>query len=75
MNLVYFSWDLTDESDKSGLVVLEISLPTGYYIQQDALDNYVRSRQVHTLKRAEFTQNKVVFFFDHVSRKCYFPLK
>jgi hypothetical protein len=35
-------WILEDESPRSGLAVLEVAVPTGYIVQQQNLDAYVR---------------------------------
>ncbi|KAH3771981.1 hypothetical protein DPMN_173312 [Dreissena polymorpha] len=65
-------WVYTERSQQSGLTVLEIDLPTGFVIMNHTLQDYVRSKQVPNLKRAEMYYNKVVFYFSHVdtSRTC-----
>ncbi|WAR12173.1 CPMD8-like protein [Mya arenaria] len=65
-------WVYTDKSMESGLTVLEVDIPTGFVIMNHTLRDYVRSRQVPNLKRAEFYYNKVVFYFSHVdtTRTC-----
>lgn len=65
-------WVYTERSQQSGLTVLEIDLPTGFVIMNHTLRDYVRSKQVPNLKRAEMYYNKVVFYFSHVdtSRTC-----
>lgn len=49
------------------MTVLEIALPTGYWIQQQDLDAYVKSSVVSNLKEARFEEKKLTFYFDHVS--------
>ncbi|CAH0713091.1 unnamed protein product, partial [Brenthis ino] len=63
------SWTLTQESPRSGMAVLEVSIPTGYMIQQQRLDSYVLSRSVHLLQRARYTPEKVVFYFDYLDHE------
>jgi len=58
-----------DKSDRSGLAVLEIDVPTGYVVMNQTLRDYVLSGVVPNLKRAEFYYRKAVFYFSHVSRK------
>ena len=47
--------------------VLEVDLPTGFIVMNDTLRDYVQSRVVPSLKRAEFYGRKVVFYFSYVS--------
>lgn len=49
------------------MAVLDITIPTGYMIQQQKLDAYVRNQEVKNLQRARFLEQKVVFYFDYVS--------
>ncbi|KAK7573777.1 hypothetical protein V9T40_010968 [Parthenolecanium corni] len=57
-------WIYTEESPRSGLAVLDVTIPTGYIVQQQKLDAYVRSRNVRNLQRARFLEQKVVFYFE-----------
>lgn len=69
-HLVYRScqrWILTSESSSSGMAVLEVTIPTGYLIQQQELDIYVRSGIVRNLQEARYQERKVAFYFDYVS--------
>ncbi|XP_037873449.1 CD109 antigen [Bombyx mori] len=63
------SWTLEEESPRSGMAVLEAGVPTGYRIQQQALDAYVLSRSVPTLQRARYTPVKLFFYFEYLSRE------
>ena len=58
------SWTNQRESNQSGMAVLDVAVPTGYYMQQQVLDEYILSRQVRNLRRAKFLDHKVVFYFD-----------
>ncbi|VVC99101.1 unnamed protein product [Leptidea sinapis] len=49
--------------------VMEVTIPTGYMIQQQRLDAYVLSRTVHTLQRAKYTPTKIYFYFDYLDRE------
>ena len=63
----YFRWLYTERSLESGLTVLEVEIPTGYVVTNHSLKEYVRSGQTPNLRRAEFYNRKVVFYFDRVS--------
>lgn len=58
-----------NESIRSGMAVLDVSIPTGYWIQQQKLDAYILSKRVRNLQRARFLHNKVIFYFDFVSSR------
>lgn len=60
-------WNNYIESERSGLAVLDITIPTGYIIQQQKLDAYILSRRVRNLQRAKFFDRKVLFYFEYVS--------
>lgn len=60
-------WTNTKESMHSGLAVLDITMPTGYFIQQQELDYYVRSGIVRNLREAKYKERKIYFYFDYVS--------
>lgn len=62
-----FRWIHTNESIRSGMAVLDVTIPTGYWIQQQKLDAYILSKRVRNLQRARFLNNKVLFYFDFVS--------
>lgn len=46
------------------MAVLDVTIPTGYIIQQQTLDRYILSKQVKNLQRARFLERKVLFYFD-----------
>lgn len=48
------------------MAVLDVTIPTGYWIQQQKLDAYILSRRVRNLQRARYQHNKVLFYFDYV---------
>lgn len=56
-----------NESIRSGMAVLDVTIPTGYWIQQQKLDAYILSKRVRNLQRARYLNNKVLFYFDYVS--------
>lgn len=56
------------ESERSGMAVLDVTIPTGYIVQQQKLDAYTLSKRVRNLQRAKFTEKKVLFYFDYVSK-------
>ncbi|XP_046595942.1 CD109 antigen isoform X1 [Neodiprion lecontei] len=59
-------WINVNESTRSGMAVLDVTIPTGYIIQQQNLDRYILSRQVRNLQRARFQERKVLFYFDYL---------
>lgn len=67
MNKIICRWNHLNESERSGLAVLDVTIPTGYIIQQQDLDGYILSRRVRNLQRARFFERKVLFYFDYVS--------
>ncbi|XP_037809897.1 CD109 antigen [Lucilia sericata] len=62
-------WINHQESERSGMAVLDVTIPTGYWIQQQKLDSYVLSNRVRNLRRAKYTNNKVVFYFDYLDQE------
>nr|QOJ54018.1 macroglobulin complement-related 2 [Ixodes ricinus] len=60
------SWIRTEESPRSGMAVLEVNLPSGYYIQQQTLDAYVQSSNVRNLREARYQEKKVEIYFDYL---------
>lgn len=58
-----------NESIRSGMAVLDVAIPTGYFMQQQRLDNYVLGQRVRNLKRAKYEEKRVLFYFDYVSRR------
>ena len=58
------SWTNQRESNQYGMAVLDVAVPTGYYIKQQVLDDYILSRKVRNLRLAKFLAHKVVFYFD-----------
>ncbi|CAG9820933.1 unnamed protein product [Phaedon cochleariae] len=59
-------WTHLNESERSGLAVLDVTIPTGYIIQQQDLDAYILTRRVRNLQRAKFLERKVIFYFDYL---------
>ncbi|XP_071875421.1 macroglobulin complement-related [Bombus fervidus] len=62
-------WINTNESSRSGMAVLDVTIPTGYIIQQQTLDRYIQSKQVRNLQRARFHEKKVLFYFDYLDQE------
>lgn len=59
-------WTNVNESVRSGMAVLDVTIPTGYIIQQQKLDEYTLTRNVRNLQRARFNGQKVIFYFDYL---------
>lgn len=49
------------------MAVLDVTIPTGYIVQQQKLDAYILTKRVRNLQRAKFAEKKVLFYFDFVS--------
>ncbi|XP_053673815.1 CD109 antigen [Anopheles nili] len=62
-------WTYTEESIRSGMAVLDVTVPTGYMIQQQRLDSYILSQRVRNLQRARFQERKVLFYFDYLDNE------
>ena len=65
--LITNRWLRPDISERTGLAVMEIDIPTGYRITNDVLRSYAQSGDVPTMRRAEEYGRKVVYYFDYVS--------
>lgn len=65
-NVTCFRWTYVEESDVSGVAVIEIALPTGYFIHKPDMDKYVYSRVVPRLQRGRVYPKTAVFMFDYV---------
>uniref|UniRef100_A0A1A9WXK7 Thioester-containing protein 6 n=1 Tax=Glossina brevipalpis TaxID=37001 RepID=A0A1A9WXK7_9MUSC len=63
------NWINTQESERSGMAVLDVTIPTGYWIQQQKLDSYVLSNRVRNLRRAKYMNQKVIFYFDYLDQE------
>uniref|UniRef100_A0A6B2E7M4 Putative alpha-macroglobulin n=1 Tax=Phlebotomus kandelakii TaxID=1109342 RepID=A0A6B2E7M4_9DIPT len=59
-------WINLNESVRSGMAVLDVAIPTGYFVQQQKLDTYILSRRVRHLQRAKYQEKKVLFYFDYL---------
>ncbi|VVC38101.1 Hypothetical protein CINCED_3A025405 [Cinara cedri] len=59
-------WTYHEESPRSGLAVLDVTIPTGYIMQQQNLDAYVLQRKVPNLQRARYFPGKLLFYFDYL---------
>ncbi|KAF7989441.1 hypothetical protein HCN44_008115 [Aphidius gifuensis] len=62
-------WINTNESSRSGMAILDVTIPTGYIIQQQTLDRYIRSKAVKNLQKARFQEKKVLFYFDYLDNE------
>ncbi|XP_022694685.1 CD109 antigen-like [Varroa jacobsoni] len=62
-------WTRLEESMASGMAVLEVNLPSGYYVQQQKLDSYVRYARVRNLREARYQETKVEVYFDYLDEE------
>ena len=59
-------WLFREAGDSSGVSVLEVTVPTGYGTSKDVLRKLVLEGKVPHLRRAEFKERKIMFFFEKV---------
>ncbi|XP_042221824.1 pregnancy zone protein-like [Homarus americanus] len=57
-------WMFKEASDTSGISVLEVTVPTGYGASTEVLQEYVAAQTVPNLRRVDFQQRKITFFFE-----------
>ncbi|OQR76238.1 C3 and PZP alpha-2-macroglobulin domain-containing protein 8-like [Tropilaelaps mercedesae] len=62
-------WTRTEESMASGMAVLELNLPSGYYVQQQKLDAYVRYARVRNLREARYQEKRLDIYFDYLDEE------
>ncbi|XP_069981512.1 CD109 antigen [Penaeus vannamei] len=62
-------WTDMEEAETSGVAVVEVHLPSGYYVMQDYLIDLVNSRTVRNLRWALRTDTQVKFFFNHLDNE------
>ena len=60
-------WILTKERHTSGVAVLELTLPTGYWQNPAVIEKYLQSRTVPRLSQAKVRPRSATFMFDYVS--------
>ncbi|XP_014674066.1 PREDICTED: CD109 antigen-like [Priapulus caudatus] len=59
-------WVYTEESDRSGMAVIEADVPSGYVVHQMELDDLAENGNVRNLMRADFEGDRVVLYFDYM---------
>ena len=59
-------WTRLDISPRSGAAVLEVDIPTGFYVRKELLRLYQRVGPIDSM-RSRFTKSKVVLYFEYVS--------
>ncbi|XP_013420589.1 CD109 antigen isoform X3 [Lingula anatina] len=60
-------WKRLDIGPSSGLAVMEISLPSGYFAMNDYMFAYGESGSVDNLRRAMYNDKRVYFYFDYIN--------
>ncbi|XP_050694367.1 pregnancy zone protein-like [Eriocheir sinensis] len=65
-------WMFREGGDNSGVAVLEVTVPTGYGTSAEALRRLVVEGKVPNLRRADFTERRITFFFEKLtgSKTC-----
>ncbi len=69
-----FAWTLEEESDRSGMAMLVVDIPSGYLILQPEANALVRRRVVPELRDADVTKpGKTIWYFDNVpnEQRCF----
>ena len=54
-------------SDRSGFVMIEVDIPTGFVVNKQVLRDAERVGPYDVWKRSRFTRQKVYMHIDHVS--------
>lgn len=60
-------WVLTQKRNTSGIAVLELTLPTGYWQNKAIIERYLQQRKVPRLRGAKVMPRSATFMFDYVS--------
>ena len=60
-------WIYNQKRNISGIAVMELTLPTGYWQHKAVIDRYVQSRTVPRLSQAKVMHRSATFIFDYVS--------
>jgi hypothetical protein len=61
-----FRWTATHISPNSGDAILEVDIPTGFFVQKNMLRKYQRVGRIDS-QRSRFSKQKVILYFDYVS--------
>ncbi|KAK2155359.1 hypothetical protein LSH36_242g07003 [Paralvinella palmiformis] len=72
---ICITWVATQFGERSGSVILEVDIPTGWFVRKQQLRIYQRVSRIES-QRSRFTKQKVVLFMDYIdtNRTCwYFP--
>ena len=59
-------WVATHISPYSSAAILEVELPTGFFVRKNELRKYQRVGRIDS-QRSRYTKEKVVMYFDYVS--------
>ena len=59
-------WTRLDIAPRSGASVLEVDIPTGFYVRKELLRLYQRVGPIDSM-RSRYTKQKVVLYFEYVS--------
>ncbi|CAG2109502.1 unnamed protein product [Medioppia subpectinata] len=59
-------WTLTRLRNTSGIAVMELTLPTGYWQNKALIDRYVQRRSVPRLSQAKVMPRSATFIFDYL---------
>ncbi|ELT90449.1 hypothetical protein CAPTEDRAFT_197470 [Capitella teleta] len=66
-------WTATHISPNSGDAILEVDIPTGFFVQKNMLRKYQRVGRIDS-QRSRFSKQKVILYFDYLDdvRQCFF---
>ncbi|XP_054157976.1 CD109 antigen-like, partial [Oppia nitens] len=59
-------WLLTQKRNISGIAVMELTIPTGYWQHKAVIDSYVEKRSVRQLSEAKVLGRSATFMFDYL---------
>jgi len=65
-------WLLNKQRNTSGVAVMELTIPTGYWQNKAVIDKYLESRVVPRLSQAKVMPRSATFIFDYVSNTLLF---
>jgi len=66
-----FCYRYVGSAEQSGMVVLEVDIPSGYAVSDKALQKFVKdNRDTVPIRNGEVFNGRAVFYFEYVSGFC-----
>lgn len=66
LNILFFN--RRTSSSRSGAVILEMQIPTGYALRESDAIELIKTGVHPTLKEVRIVEGKTIWFFDHVGK-------